>query len=152
MCIRDRLEGYRLSPEGVVGDALFESPERDLVCVCDIPFTSMCEHHMLPFTGVAHVAYIPRRHIIGLSKVPRVVDVFAKRLQVQERLTQQVANALVELLEPQGVMVLIEGEHSCASLRGVKKAGMQMVTRATRGVFTENYDLQRAFLDQRARR
>lgn len=146
------LEGYQMSAEEVVGDALFESPERDLVCVCDIPFTSLCEHHMLPFSGRAHVAYIPRRHIIGLSKIPRIVDVFAKRLQVQERLTQQVANALVEVLDPQGVMVLFEGEHACASLRGVKKSGVQMVTRATRGVFTENYELQRALLDMRGRR
>jgi len=107
---------------------------------------------MLPFTGRAHVAYVPRRHIIGLSKIPRVVEVFAKRLQVQERLTQQIANALIEVLDPQGVMVIIEGEHACASLRGVKKAGVKMMTRATRGVFTENYELQRALLDLRGRR
>jgi GTP cyclohydrolase I len=146
------LEGYQMTPKEVVGGALFESPERDLVCVCDIPFSSLCEHHMLPFTGRAHVAYVPRRHIIGLSKIPRVVEVFAKRLQVQERLTQQIANALIEVLDPQGVMVIIEGEHACASLRGVKKAGVKMMTRATRGVFTENYELQRALLDLSGRR
>jgi len=142
------LEGYRLSPEGVVGDALYESPSRELVTVQQIPFSSLCEHHMLPFTGLVHVAYIPRRHIIGLSKIPRLVEVYAKRLQVQERLTQQLASALTELLDPLGVMVLIEGEHACAGLRGVKKAGVQMVTRATRGLFVENYELQRAVSDQ----
>jgi GTP cyclohydrolase I len=142
------LEGYRLSPEGVVGDALYESPSRELVTVQQIRFSSLCEHHMLPFTGYVHVAYIPRRHIIGLSKVPRLVEVYAKRLQVQERLTQQLASALTELLDPLGVMVLIEGEHACASLRGVKTVGVQMVTRATRGLFVENYDLQRAVSDQ----
>ena len=145
------LEGYRLTVEGVVGEALFESPARDLVCVSNIPFTSLCEHHMLPFVGVAHIAYIPRRHIIGLSKIPRLVDLFAKRLQVQERLTQQIANALEEILDPTGVMVVLEGEHACASLRGVKKPGVQMVTRATRGVVTDNYDLQRVILEHRAR-
>lgn len=146
------LEGYQLDPKEVVGDALFESPERDLVSVCNIPFTSLCEHHMLPFIGHAHIAYVPRRHIIGLSKIPRIVDVFAKRLQVQERLTQQIANALVEVLDPQGLMVLLEGEHACASLRGVKKTGVQMVTRATRGIFTENYELQRTLLELRGHR
>ena len=141
------LEGYRHTPTDVVGEALFESPERDLVAVCSIPYASFCEHHMLPFTGLAHVAYLPNRKIVGLSKIPRLVDLFSKRLQVQERLTRQIADALDELLTPLGVMVMVEGEHSCARLRGVKKEGVNMVTRATRGVFVEDYERQRAFME-----
>jgi GTP cyclohydrolase I len=105
----------------------------------------MCEHHMLPFTGKAHIAYIPRDKIVGLSKIPRIVDMFARRLQVQERLTNDVADALNDYLDPLGVMVVFEGQHSCAALRGVKKHGVNMVTTAKRGAFRTDAALRDEF-------
>ncbi|MBN1200569.1 MAG: GTP cyclohydrolase I FolE [Anaerolineae bacterium] len=141
------LEGYHKDLETVVNNALFdvEYGEGEMVVVANIEYNSMCEHHMLPFTGKAHVAYIPRDKVIGLSKIPRIVDMFARRLQVQERLTNEVADALVEALDPVGVMVVFEGQHSCASLRGVKKHGVNMVTTAKRGEFRTNRDLRDEF-------
>lgn len=144
------LAGYGQDLTTLLNDALFDVDydEGELVTVAGIPFNSLCEHHMLPFTGVAHVAYLPRGRVVGLSKIPRVVDMFARRLQVQERLTGQIADALAEALDPRGVMVMVEGAHSCCSLRGVKKQGVSMVTTARRGAFREQAELREAFYRQ----
>lgn len=134
------LEGYRQDPEAIINNAMFEVEygEGEMIVVANIDYVSMCEHHMLPFTGKAHVAYIPRDRVVGLSKIPRIVDMFARRLQVQERLTNQIADTLETYLDPLGVMVVVEGQHSCAALRGVKKHGVNMVTTAKRGEFRTN--------------
>jgi GTP cyclohydrolase I len=116
-----------------------------MVIVSDIEYNSLCEHHMLPFVGKAHIAYIPGEKVIGLSKIPRIVDMFAHRLQIQERMTNEVADAIEEAIDASGVMVLIEGHHMCGSLRGVKKHGVNMVTTAKRGVFKSDRDLQNEF-------
>ncbi len=134
------LEGYRQDPETIINNAMFEVEygEGEMIVVANIDYVSMCEHHMLPFVGKAHVAYIPRDKVVGLSKIPRIVDMFARRLQVQERLTNQIADTLETYLDPLGVMVVVEGQHSCAALRGVKKHGVNMVTTAKRGEFRTN--------------
>ncbi|GAB4419399.1 MAG: GTP cyclohydrolase I FolE [Anaerolineae bacterium] len=134
------LEGYRQDPQTIINNAMFEVEygEGEMIVVANIDYVSMCEHHMLPFTGKAHVAYIPRDKVVGLSKIPRIVDMFARRLQVQERLTNQIADTLETYLDPLGVMVVVEGQHSCAALRGVKKHGVNMVTTAKRGEFRTN--------------
>lgn len=141
------LEGYTHDLETVVNGAMFDVQygEGEMIVVANIEYGSMCEHHMLPFVGKAHVAYIPRDKVIGLSKIPRIVDMFAKRLQVQERLTNEVADALVQVLDPLGVMVVFEGQHSCASLRGVEKHGVNMVTTAQRGEFRTNPGLREEY-------
>lgn len=141
------LEGYTQDLETIVNGALFEQEhgQGEMVVVADIEFNSLCEHHMLPFTGHAHVAYIPNGKIIGLSKIPRIVDMFSRRLQVQERLTNEIADALLQVLDAQGVMVIMEGTHMCAALRGVKKHGTRMVTKARRGVFETDRDLRDEF-------
>jgi GTP cyclohydrolase I len=141
------LEGYHQDVKQIINGALFdvEYGEGEMVMVADIDYNSMCEHHMLPFTGKAHVAYIPRQKVVGLSKIPRIVDMFARRLQVQERLTNEIADTLQEWLDPVGVMVVIEGQHSCAALRGVKKHNVNMVTTAKRGEFRTNPALRDEF-------
>ena len=141
------LEGYAQNLDRIVNGALFEAGygEGEMVVVADIEYNSLCEHHMLPFVGKAHVAYIPRDHVIGLSKIPRIVDMFAHRLQIQERLTNEIADAIGTVLDPLGVMVVVEGEHSCARLRGVKKHGVNMVTTARRGAFLDDRDLRNEF-------
>jgi GTP cyclohydrolase I len=141
------LEGYGMDLETVVNGVRFKVPYGDgeIILVSDIEYASMCEHHMLPFTGRAQVAYIPDGSVIGLSKIPRIVDMYARRLQVQERLTNEVADALETAVAPSGVMVVLEGEHSCASLRGVKKHGMSMKTTATRGAFKDQRELREEF-------
>jgi GTP cyclohydrolase I len=140
-------EGYHQDIETVINGAMFdvEYGEGEMIVVANIEYTSMCEHHMLPFTGKAHIAYIPRKKVVGLSKIPRIVDMFARRLQVQERLTNQIADALQSALDAVGVMVVVEGQHSCAALRGVKKHGVNMVTTAKRGEFRTNRDLRDEF-------
>lgn len=140
----EQLGGYSMDLDTVVNGARFEVPYGDgeMVVVSDIEFASMCEHHMLPFVGRAHVAYIPDGRVIGLSKIPRIVDMYAHRLQVQERLTNEIADALREAISPSGVMVVLDGEHSCASLRGVKKHGLSMKSTATRGAFRDRLDLR----------
>ena len=130
--------GYRVNPERLLNDAVFHSDYDGIVLVRDIEFYSLCEHHMLPFFGVAHVAYVPRGKIIGLSKIPRIVDMFARRLQVQERLTHQIADFLEQVLQPRGVAVALEGTHLCAVMRGVRKARARMVTQTVRGVLAED--------------
>ncbi|HEX2210324.1 MAG TPA: GTP cyclohydrolase I FolE [Longimicrobium sp.] len=138
--------GYGLSVQDAIGDALFEEEHHNMVLVKDIEMYSMCEHHLLPFFGKVHVAYIPNGKIVGLSKLPRVVEIFARRLQVQERLTEQVANALMEVLEPQGVGVVIEAAHLCMMMRGVEKQNSKTVTSAMKGVFLDDLRTREEFL------
>ena len=127
--------GYGMVPDEVLKDAVFEVDYSEMVVVKDISFHSLCEHHLMPFAGTAAVAYIPDGRVIGLSKIPRVVDMYARRLQVQERLTQQVADFLMEHLAPRGVGVVVEATHLCVSMRGVRKPGMVMTTSAVLGLF-----------------
>ena len=129
--------GYHESVEEIVGGAIFEEPHESMIMVRDIEIYSMCEHHLLPFFGKAHVAYIPNGKIVGLSKVARLVDVFARRLQVQERLTDQVADVMMSVLNPQGVGVVIEAYHLCMMMRGVEKQNSRTVTSALRGNFLD---------------
>jgi GTP cyclohydrolase IA len=138
--------GYERDARQVIGDALFDECHSNMVMVRDIELYSMCEHHMLPFYGKAHVAYIPNGKIVGLSKLPRVVDVFAQRLQVQERLTEQIAEALQEVLEPLGVGVVIEAFHLCMMMRGVQKQNSKTITSALRGVFRDDSKTRDEFL------
>lgn len=138
--------GYDLNAADVVGDAIFEEQHDNMIMVRDIELYSMCEHHMLPFFGKAHVAYIPNGRIIGLSKLPRVVDVFARRLQVQERMTEQIAQALTDILQPRGVGVVIEALHLCMMMRGVQKQNSKTITSAVRGVFRDDYKTRDEFL------
>ncbi|OGO62806.1 MAG: GTP cyclohydrolase I FolE [Chloroflexi bacterium RBG_19FT_COMBO_55_16] len=140
------LAGYRTDPVALVNGAIFESDYKNIVLVRDIEFYSLCEHHMLPFTGKAHVAYIPDGKIIGLSKIPRLVEMYARRLQVQERMTQQIAEALEEILRPRGVAVMVEGAHMCAMMRGVKQAEANMVTSAMLGAFESDPKLREEYL------
>ncbi len=130
--------GYDSTVEDVVRNAVFEEPCEEMVLIRDIEFYSLCEHHMLPFFGRAHVAYLPKGQIIGLSKVARIVDLFARRLQVQERLTNQVADALMEILQPHGVAIIMEASHFCMMMRGVQKQNSMTVTSAMRGTFKTN--------------
>lgn len=138
--------GYTMTAREVIGDALFEENYSNMVLVRDIEFYSMCEHHMLPFFGTAHVAYIPNGKVVGLSKVARVVDVFARRLQVQERLTDQIADAITEVLEPHGVGVVVEAAHFCMMMRGVEKQNSKTVTSALRGSFRDDASTRQEFL------
>lgn len=128
-------QGYHQTLDDVLGDAIFEESYDDMVIVKDCEFYSLCEHHILPFFGRTHVAYIPRGRIIGISKIGRVVDLFARRLQVQERMTMQIAEALQEALDPRGVAVVQEAQHLCMMLRGVEKQSSRIVTSAVLGVF-----------------
>lgn len=139
-------QGYQQTLEGVIGQAVFEEPHESMIMVRDIELYSMCEHHMLPFFGRAHVAYIPNGKIIGLSKLPRIVDMFAHRLQLQERLTDQVADAIMEVLDPRGVGVVIEASHLCMMMRGVEKQNSKTVTSAVRGVFRDDIKTREEFL------
>lgn len=145
------LEGYRTDPVALVNDACFDVEYDEMVIVRDIEFFSLCEHHMLPFIGRAHVAYIPRGKVIGLSKIPRIVDMFARRLQVQERMTRQVADFLQELLKPQGVAVVMEALHLCSMMRGVRKHDARMTTSAMLGGFRSNMATRMEFLDNISR-
>ncbi|MGD8455000.1 MAG: GTP cyclohydrolase I FolE [Anaerolineales bacterium] len=138
--------GYYIDPEKLVNGAVFNVDYDEMVVVKDIDFYSMCEHHMLPFYGKAHVAYIPDGKVIGLSKIPRIVDMFARRLQIQEQMTSQIANFLQETLNPQGVAVVIEGAHMCAMMRGVKKQNTKMTTSKMTGCFKENAKTRTEFL------
>ncbi|MBM4345480.1 MAG: GTP cyclohydrolase I FolE [Deltaproteobacteria bacterium] len=135
---RDMTAGYAEDPLAIIRSALFDVQNEEIVLVRDIDFASMCEHHMLPFQGKAHVAYLPRGRVVGLSKLARVVDVFARRLQVQERMTTQVALALQEGLSPAGVAVVIEATHMCMVMRGVKKPNAVTVTSAMFGAFRDD--------------
>jgi GTP cyclohydrolase I len=138
--------GYAMDVKTVLHDALFEVEYDEMVIVKDVEFFSMCEHHLLPFFGKAHVAYVPNGKVIGLSKIPRVVDVFARRLQVQERLTTQIADAITEAIDPQGVAVILEAQHLCMMMRGVEKQHSATVTSAMRGVFKTQLQTRNEFL------
>jgi len=140
------LAGYRVDPYKLINEALFEVDYNEMVIVRDIEYYSMCEHHLLPFLGRAHVGYIPNGKVIGLSKIPRVVDLFARRLQVQERMTNQIADFLNAALEPMGVAVVVEGVHLCSKIRGVKKANSKMVTSSMTGAFQRNDATRKEFL------
>ncbi|MEO8084573.1 MAG: GTP cyclohydrolase I FolE [Ardenticatenales bacterium] len=144
---REMLSGYGQDIDTIVNGAMFDVAygAGEMIVVADIEYQSMCEHHMLPFTGRAHVAYVPRDRVVGLSKIPRLVDMFARRLQIQERLTNEIADSLVTALDPIGAMIVLEGEHTCASLRGVKKHGVNMITTARRGVFAADSTLRDEF-------
>jgi GTP cyclohydrolase I len=141
------LAGYSTDPAALVNGALFHADYDEMVVVRDIEFASLCEHHMLPFIGHAHVAYIPKGKIIGLSKIPRIVDMFARRLQIQERMTREIADFLTRTVEPQGVGVVIEAHHMCSSVRGVKKADARMVTSAMCGVFKRDARTRGEFME-----
>ena len=141
------LSGYHIDPEKFINGALFEIGYDEMVIVRDIEFYSLCEHHMLPFIGRAHVAYIPAGKVLGLSKIPRIVDLYARRLQVQERMTRQIADFLRDLLKPQGVAVVVEAMHMCAMMRGVKKHDARMTTSAMHGAFRANLATRQEFLD-----
>lgn len=134
--------GYQTDTKALVGDAIFDEPSGDLVVVRDIEFYSLCEHHMLPFFGKAHVAYVPNGKVIGLSKIPRIVDAFARRLQVQERLTHEIALELERLLKPKGVMVIAEASHLCMMMRGVEKQKSATLTKSTLGAFARDSKLR----------
>jgi GTP cyclohydrolase IA len=138
--------GYELSVEDAVGDAVFDEDHHNMILVKDIEMYSLCEHHLLPFFGKVHVAYIPHGKIVGLSKLPRVVEVFARRLQVQERLTEQIAQAIQEVLHPLGVGVVIEAMHLCMMMRGVEKQNSKTVTSAVKGIFREDPRTREEFL------
>ena len=140
--------GYHIDPEALINGAIFTVDYDEMVIVKDIDFFSMCEHHMLPFYGRAHVAYIPNGKVVGLSKIPRIVEMFARRLQIQEQMTTQIAEFIQETLNPQGVAVLVEGAHMCAMMRGVKKANTRMSTSRFLGSFKEDYQLRNEFLAQ----
>jgi GTP cyclohydrolase I len=140
------LSGYRTDPVALLNNALFDVDYSDMVVVPNIEFSSLCEHHLLPFLGHVHVAYIPRGKVVGLSKIPRIVDLFARRLQLQERLTHQIANFIDEVLNPEGVAVVIEGQHMCSMMRGVKKHDSSMTTSTMMGVFHDNASTRHEFL------
>jgi GTP cyclohydrolase I len=143
--------GYSINPQKVVNGALFNITYDEMVLVRDIEFYSLCEHHMLPFLGRAHVAYIPAGKVLGLSKIPRIVDMYARRLQVQERMTRQIADFLQKTLQPQGVAVVVEAVHLCSMMRGVKKHDARMTTSAMHGAFRANLATRQEFLDNISR-
>ncbi len=140
--------GYHTDTEKLINGALFDVEYDEMVLVKDIEFYSLCEHHLLPFYGRAHVAYIPNGKVIGLSKIPRVVEMFARRLQVQERMTNQIAQFLMDTLGASGVAVVVEGSHMCAMMRGVKKPQTNMTTSTFLGSFKEDRELRKEFIDQ----
>jgi GTP cyclohydrolase I len=139
--------GYKEDPKRVLNDALFEATSDEMVIVKDIDFFSLCEHHMLPFFGKCHVAYIPTKKVVGLSKIPRLVDVYARRLQVQERMTQEIASTLIELIGAEGVGVVVEAQHLCMMMRGVEKQNSYAITSAMLGSFRDDARTRSEFLD-----
>ena len=143
--------GYHVDPERLINRAIFDVDYSEMVVVKNIPFYSLCEHHLLPFFGSAHVAYVPEGRVIGLSKIPRIVEMYARRLQVQERMTQQVADFLMERLQPSGVGVVLEATHLCAAMRGVRKPGTTMTTAAVLGLFRRNDKTRNEFFAHLAR-
>jgi len=139
--------GYGADIDAILNGALFTVDYNEMVIVKDIDFYSLCEHHLLPFFGKCHVAYIPRHHVIGLSKIPRLVDVFARRLQIQERMTNQIAQTVLDKIDPLGVAVVCEGTHLCMSMRGVQKQNSFAVTSAMLGIFRDNARTRMEFLE-----
>jgi GTP cyclohydrolase I len=145
------LEGYRTDPLKLVNKATFKADYDDMIIVRDIEFYSLCEHHMLPFLGRAHIAYLPKGEVIGLSKIPRIVDMFSRRLQIQEKMTRQIADFLEALLQPRGVAVVIEAIHLCGMIRGVRKHDARMTTSSMLGAFRSNEATRVEFLDNISR-
>jgi GTP cyclohydrolase I len=141
------LVGYTQDPAAVLNGALFEVEYDEMVVVSDIEFYSLCEHHLLPFGGTAHVAYLPDKRVVGLSKIPRIVDVFARRLQVQERMTQQIADFLQTVIAPKGVAVVVDAVHLCVAMRGVRKANARMRTSALLGAFRDDEKTRAEFFN-----
>lgn len=139
--------GYQMDPDKVINDALFTEDYEEMILQKDIDFFSLCEHHILPFFGKAHVAYIPHHKIVGLSKLARLVDVYARRLQVQERLTNQIATTIMEKLNPLGVAVVIEAEHLCMRMRGVEKQNSQIITSSLLGAFRTRQETRNEFMN-----
>src|SRR5712692_1786571 len=140
-------QGYQMDPAKVINDALFSEDYEEMIVQKDIDFYSLCEHHLLPFFGKAHVAYIPHHKIVGISKLARLVDVYARRLQVQERLTNQVANIIMEKLDPLGVAVVVEAEHLCMRMRGVEKQNSMIITSTLLGAFRTRQDTRAEFMN-----
>jgi GTP cyclohydrolase IA len=140
------LAGYHVDPAELINDALFEVEYDEMIVVKDIEFFSMCEHHMLPFYGRAHVAYLPRDKVVGLSKIPRIVEMYGRRLQVQERMTRQIAELIREMLHPYGVAVVVEASHMCSMMRGVKKEHARMVTSTMLGAFRKDPKTRNEFM------
>ncbi len=144
--LRFLTKGYVEDPAKIIGDALFKEDYEEMIVMKDIDFYSMCEHHMLPFFGKAHIAYIPNGRIVGISKIARLVEVYARRLQVQERLTKQVAQTMMEQLAPEGVAVVVEAEHLCMRMRGVEKQNSMVVSSAVFGVFRTSQETREEFM------
>ena len=140
------LAGYKIDPMALLNNALFDVEYSEMVVVTDIDFYSMCEHHLLPIIGKAHVAYIPNKKVVGLSKIPRIVEAYARRLQVQERMTQQIAELINELVQPQGVAVVVDAAHMCVAMRGAEKANARMRTSALLGLFRRNEKTRAEFM------
>ena len=145
--LREMTDGYKVKPEDVIADAIFDQDYDEMVLVKDVPFYSLCEHHMLPFFGHVHVGYLPKGKVIGLSKIPRLVEVFSHRLQIQEQLTNQVAQALNAALAPRGVGVVVEARHLCMEMRGVETPGGRMITSCMLGTFRRDARTRSEFLD-----
>jgi GTP cyclohydrolase IA len=145
--LRELTDGYGVSPSEVIAGAVFDQDYDEMVLVKDIPFYSLCEHHMLPFFGSCHVGYLPKGKVVGLSKIPRLVGLFAHRLQLQERMTKEVAEALNEQLAPKGVGVVVEARHLCMEMRGVQKPGSQLITSCMLGTFRKDARTRAEFLD-----
>jgi GTP cyclohydrolase I len=145
--LRQLTDGYGVDPAEVIADAVFDQDYDEMVVVKDIPFYSLCEHHMLPFFGTCHVGYLPKGKVVGLSKIPRLVGVFAHRLQLQERMTKEIAEALNGTLAPKGVGVVIEARHLCMEMRGVQKPGGQMITSCMLGTFRKDPRTRAEFLE-----
>lgn len=143
---QELVSGYTTDPQKLINGAVFDVDYDDMVIVTDIEYYSLCEHHMLPFMGHAHVAYIPNKHVVGLSKIPRIVDMFSRRLQVQERLTRQIAEFIDEVLQPRGVAVVMDGQHMCSMIRGVKKHDSGMTTSAMIGEFKTDRNVRNEFM------
>ncbi len=152
MYLDEVLKGYSMDVDSIINEAIFEENYDEMVVVKDIDFYSMCEHHMIPFFGVVHVGYIPDGKVIGLSKIPRIVEVFSRRLQLQERLTYQIAQTLYNKLKPLGVAVVVEGIHLCTVMRGVEKPRNKMITSTMLGVFREDIRTRNEFLRHIGRR
>jgi GTP cyclohydrolase IA len=145
--LRELTDGYHLAVEDVIAGAVFDQDYDEMVLVKDIPFYSLCEHHMLPFFGTCHVGYLPKGKVVGLSKIPRLVEVFAHRLQLQERMTNEIAQALNEALAPRGVGIVVEARHLCMEMRGVQKTGGHMITSCMLGTFRRDARTRAEFLD-----
>jgi len=145
--LRELTRGYSQDAEAIINGALFTEEYSEMIIIKDIDFYSLCEHHLLPFFGKVHVAYLPSGKIVGISKIARLADVFARRLQVQERMTTQLANILMEKLQPEGVGVVVEAEHLCMRMRGVEKQNSYVVTSAMHGVFRDHQETREEFMD-----